>query len=45
MRAQVSGVSLVEAVALVSTLGDGMVIHSQEYFSHAEALEAVGLSA
>jgi ketosteroid isomerase-like protein len=27
----------------VSTLKDGRVIHLQEYYDHAEALEAVGL--
>jgi ketosteroid isomerase-like protein len=43
MRAQVSGVSLSEAFALVSTLRDGRSIHIQEYYDHAEALEAVGL--
>jgi ketosteroid isomerase-like protein len=44
MRAQVSGVPLTEAWALVSTLKDGRVIRQQEYFDHNEALEAVGLS-
>jgi ketosteroid isomerase-like protein len=44
MRAQASGVPLNEAFALVSTLKDGRVIHFQEYYDHAEALEAVGLS-
>jgi ketosteroid isomerase-like protein len=43
MRAQASGVPLTEAWALVSTLKDGRVIRHQEYFDHAEALEAVGL--
>jgi ketosteroid isomerase-like protein len=43
MRAQASGVPLTEAYAAVSTLRDGLVIHVQEYFDHAEALEAVGL--
>ncbi|MDX6674097.1 MAG: hypothetical protein QOH11_1515 [Solirubrobacteraceae bacterium] len=43
MRAQASGVPLTEAFAIVSTLEDGMVIRHQEYFDHAEALEAVGL--
>ncbi len=44
MRAQASGVSLTEAFALVSTLKDGRPIRHQEYYDHAEALEAVGLS-
>ena len=43
MRAQASGVPLTEAFACVSTLKDGRVIHLQEYYDHAEALEAVGL--
>jgi ketosteroid isomerase-like protein len=43
MRAQASGVPLTEAFASVSTLKDGRVIHLQEYYDHAEALEAVGL--
>ena len=43
MRAQASGVALTEAWALVSTLKDGRVVRHQEYFDHAEALEAVGL--
>jgi ketosteroid isomerase-like protein len=41
--AQASGVSLTEAYALVSTLRDGRVIRHQEYFDHAQVLEAVGL--
>jgi ketosteroid isomerase-like protein len=45
MRAQASGVRLSEAFALVSTLQDGRSIHLQEYYDHAEALEAVGLRA
>ena len=44
MRAQASGVPLTEAFALVSTLKDGRVIRHQEYYDHAEALEAAGLS-
>jgi ketosteroid isomerase-like protein len=43
MRAQASGVPLTDAFASVSTLKDGRVIHLQEYYDHAEALEAVGL--
>ena len=45
MRARASGVRLTEAFALVSTLKDGRSIHLQEYYDHAEALAAVGLSA
>jgi ketosteroid isomerase-like protein len=44
MRAQASGVPLTEAWALVATVEDGQVISYHEYFDHAEALEAVGLS-
>jgi ketosteroid isomerase-like protein len=44
MRAQASGVPLTEAWALVGTVRDGRVVSYQEYFDHAEALEAVGLS-
>ena len=44
MRAQGSGIALTEAFAVVSTLKDGRVIRYQEYFDHAEALSAVGLS-
>ena len=44
MRAQASGVTLTEAYAAVMTLKDGSVIHVQEYFDHAQALEAAGLS-
>jgi ketosteroid isomerase-like protein len=44
MRAQASGISLTEAFALVTTLKDGLVFRVQEYYDHAEALEAVGLS-
>ncbi len=43
MRAQVSGVPLTEAFALVSTLKDGRPVRHQEYYDHAEALKAVGL--
>ncbi len=45
MRARVSGVPLVEAFGLVSTIEDGRVVHHQEYYDHADALEAAGLSA
>jgi ketosteroid isomerase-like protein len=44
MRAQASGVSLTEAFAYIGTLKDGKVIHLQEYYDHAEALEAAGLT-
>ena len=44
MRAQARGVPLTEAWALVGTVRDGTVMSYQEYFDHAEALEAVGLS-
>jgi ketosteroid isomerase-like protein len=44
MRAQASGVPLAEAFALVTTLEDGRTVRLQEYYDHAEALEAVGLS-
>jgi ketosteroid isomerase-like protein len=44
MRAQASGVPLTEAFALVATLKDGRIVRYQEYYDHAEALEAVGLS-
>jgi ketosteroid isomerase-like protein len=44
MRAQASGVPLTEAFALVTTLEDGRTVRLQEYYDHAEALEAVGLS-
>lgn len=45
MRAQASGVSLTEAFAYVATLKDGRPIRFQEYYDHAEAVEAVGLEA
>lgn len=43
MRAQASGVALTEAFAYVATVKDGRVLRLQEYYDHAEALEAVGL--
>jgi ketosteroid isomerase-like protein len=43
MRAQASGVSLTQTYAAASTLKGGQVIRVQEYFDHAEALEAAGL--
>jgi ketosteroid isomerase-like protein len=43
MRAQGSGVPLTEAFALVMTLKDGSFVRVQEYYDHAEALEAAGL--
>ena len=44
MRARVSGVPLAEAFAMVSTIEAGRFVHHQEYYDHAEALEAAGLS-
>jgi ketosteroid isomerase-like protein len=44
MRAQASGIPLAQTYAGVSTLRDGRVIRQDDYLSHAEALEAVGLS-
>jgi ketosteroid isomerase-like protein len=44
MRARASGVPLTEAFAIVSTIKNGTVIRQEEYWDHAEALEAVGLS-
>jgi ketosteroid isomerase-like protein len=44
MRAQASGVPLTEAYAMVSTFKDGRAVRIEEYFDHAKALEAVGLS-
>jgi|tagenome__1003787_1003787.scaffolds.fasta_scaffold20875317_3 ketosteroid isomerase-like protein len=43
MRAQVSGVALTQTFAYVATLKDGLVMRQQEYYDHAEALEAVGV--
>jgi ketosteroid isomerase-like protein len=40
MRAQASGIELTESFALVSTFKDGLVIRIEEYYDHAEALEA-----
>ena len=44
MRAQASGIPLTESFAYVSTMKDGRAIRLEEYYDHAEALEAVGLS-
>jgi ketosteroid isomerase-like protein len=44
MRAQASGVPLTEAFASVSTLEDGRIVRTQEYYDRDEALEAAGLS-
>jgi ketosteroid isomerase-like protein len=44
MRARASGVPLTEAYAVVITLQNGRGSHFQEYFDHAEALKAAGLS-
>jgi ketosteroid isomerase-like protein len=43
MRAQASGVELVQEYAGVTTLKDGRPIRVQEYYDHAEGLAAVGL--
>jgi ketosteroid isomerase-like protein len=43
MRAQASGVPLTEAYAVVMTPKDGRMVRLQEYYDHAEALEAAGL--
>ena len=43
MRAQASGVSLAETYACVSTLKHGRVIRQDDFLTHAEALQAVGL--
>jgi ketosteroid isomerase-like protein len=43
MRAQASGVRLTEAFAYVMAHEQGRVTSLQEYYDHAEALEAVGL--
>ena len=43
MRAQASGVPLTEAFALVWRVEGRRVARVEEYFGHAEALEAVGL--
>jgi ketosteroid isomerase-like protein len=43
MRAQASGVPLAETYAGVSTLKDGRIVRQDDFLSHAEALEAVGL--
>jgi ketosteroid isomerase-like protein len=43
MRAQASGIPLANAFALVATLEDGRLVRLQEYYDHAEALEAAGL--
>ena len=45
LRARASGVPMTQEYAFVATLKDGKVAYQQEYLHHAEALEAVGLSA
>jgi ketosteroid isomerase-like protein len=45
MRGQASGIRLNEAFAYVGTLKDGKVVRLQEFYDHAEALEAAGLRA
>jgi ketosteroid isomerase-like protein len=42
-RGRASGVPVTQDYAWVFTLKHGKVTHEQEYFDHAEALEAVGL--
>jgi ketosteroid isomerase-like protein len=42
-RAQASRIPLTGSLASVITLADGKAIQQQDYFDHAEALEAVGL--
>lgn len=44
MRAQASGIELTEAFALVFTVEEGLVIRAEEFYDHAKALEAAGLS-
>lgn len=44
MRGQRSGVSLIQPIALLSTLRYGRPVRHQEYFDHAKALLAAGLS-
>jgi ketosteroid isomerase-like protein len=44
MRAQASGITLSQEFALLCTLKGGRPITAQEYYDHAEALAAVGLS-
>jgi len=43
MRAQASGVALAQTYASISTLKDGRVVRHDDFLTHAEALEAVGL--
>jgi ketosteroid isomerase-like protein len=43
MRAQASGVPLTEAYAVVTTLEGGRIVLHEEYFDHAQALEAAGV--
>ena len=43
MRAQGSGIPLMETYACVSTLKDGRLVRQQDFLSQAEALAAVGL--
>jgi ketosteroid isomerase-like protein len=45
MRAQASGIALAQTYAGVSTLKHGRVIRNDDFLSHAEALEFVGLPA
>jgi ketosteroid isomerase-like protein len=43
MRGLASGVELTEAFAYVADVEEGRIVRLQEYYDHAEALEAVGL--
>ena len=42
-RGPTSGIQTESALGQVMTLRDGKVVHSMDYLSHQEALEAVGL--
>jgi ketosteroid isomerase-like protein len=43
-RGRASGITVKSQLALVQALRNGRIIRSMDYLSHAEALEAVGLS-
>jgi ketosteroid isomerase-like protein len=42
-RGAASGIEVESPLVLVLTVRDGKIIRSEDYLSHAEALEAVGL--
>jgi ketosteroid isomerase-like protein len=42
-RGRASGIIVESQLALVVTLRDGKIVRSEDYLSHKEALEAVGL--